>query len=248
MSYAKRAAIHYISSFGILLLTIAIIAGTMNGTALPDLIAGGTIQDNIAPVIVIDAGHGGEDCGAVGTNGILEKDLNLYIARLVATLLRAAGYQVIETRTNDALLYDPITVEKGQKKVTDLKNRLLISEAQERAILVSIHMNSFPASPEQSGTQIWYGGENEYSFEVARMLQKYIVDEFGLGRKRSIMKSKGDLYLLDRSTHPAVILECGFLSNVEECAKLSDEKYRNELSFAIFCAMIDIINAYGGTT
>lgn len=239
----SKLFLRYCASFFAFILSLLVVMGAIKDTILLEATTASVASS--LPVIVLDAGHGGEDCGAIGVNGVYEKDINFSITRGVAELLRGAGYYVLETRTDDALLYDPVTVEKGKKKNTDLYNRLQISERNTNALFVSIHMNSFPASPKQNGSQIWYSPNHPFSYEMAKLLRKYIVDDFALCNSRALMKSEGNLYLLDRASHPSVILECGFLSNPDECAKLSNEMYQNQLSFAIFCAMIEVIKLYG---
>lgn len=245
MKAISGLVLRYTASLVAFMLSLSVVIGAMRDSELLESVT--TLDESIepAPVIILDAGHGGEDCGAIGVNGVYEKDINLAITTTLACLLRNAGYHVIETRTADALLYDPLTVEKGQKKNTDLYNRLKICEENKNSLLISIHMNSFTASPRQNGAQIWYATNHPFSYEMAKTLRRYIVDEFSLCNSRALMQTNGKLYLLDRATRPAVILECGFLSNADECAKLSDEKYQNELSFAIFCAMIEVIKLYG---
>lgn len=193
------------------------------------------------PVIVIDAGHGGEDCGTVSADGTLEKDLNLAVSQRLASLFRAAGYPVVMTRTDDRLLYTEEQNIKGQRKQYDLKNRLLISEKYENGILISIHMNSFP-SPKYGGTQIWYA-DDDFSRKLAQGIQAEIVRTLQPDNHRHVMKSTQDLYLLSRSTHCALLIECGFLSNEAECSRLRNEEYQKRLSFAIFYAMIKELNA-----
>lgn len=235
----------YLSAFLALTLALLVVNRAMDGIGVPDIVLTDIEEVRCTPTVVLDAGHGGEDCGAIGVNGVYEKDLNLTVTRMLAALLRSAGYQVVETRTADALLYDPLTVGKGQKKTTDLYNRLHISESEESAIFVSIHMNSFTPSPRQSGVQIWYGPQEEAS-GMATLIKEYIDAHLEGNRSRKLMKSQGSNYLLDRSTHPAILIECGFLSNDDECRKLSEESYQKELSFVLFCAMIEVLNQYGG--
>ena len=174
-----------------------------------------------APIVVLDAGHGGEDCGAVGVNGVYEKDLNFSICTYLAAELRSGGCRVIETRTNDALLYDPETVIPGHKKVTDLASRLEIASSYPGALVVSIHMNSFP-SPSSRGLQVWYSPSFEEARELAEGIQTSVKTTLQSENHRKPKGSAGSSYLLDRAENPTVLVECGFLTNPEECGKLSD--------------------------
>lgn len=193
-----------------------------------------------SPIVVVDAGHGGEDCGAVGVSGVFEKDINFKIATYIAAELRSAGCEVIETRTKDALLYDPATVEKGHKKLTDLSSRLAIASATPGAIAVSIHMNSFP-SPASHGLQVWYSPGHEGSRILAENIQKSVSERLQPENSRKVKASNGSMYLLDRAENPTVLIECGFLTNPEECAKLESTAYQKELSFVIFGAIMTYI-------
>jgi len=214
--------------------SLGIVFALDRGTAAP------VAASQSLPVIVIDAGHGGEDCGTVSADGTLEKDLNLAVAEHLAALFRSAGYRVVMTRTEDRLLYTEEQNIKGQRKQYDLKNRLLISEEYENGILISIHMNSFP-SQKYSGTQIWYANDN-VSQRLAQTVQSEIARTLQPDNHRTIMRSTQDLYLLSRSTHPALLIECGFLSNEAECARLRTEEYQKRLSFVIFYAMMKELN------
>ena len=193
-----------------------------------------------APTVVLDAGHGGEDCGAVGVNGVYEKDLNFSICAFLAAQLRSAGYRVIETRTKDALLYDHDTVTPGHKKVTDLTSRLEIASSYPGALVISIHMNSFP-SPSSCGLQVWYSPAFAEAKELAEGIQTQVKNTLQPENHRKPKGSAGAIYLLDRAENPTVLVECGFLTNPEECAKLTEGEYQKELSFVLFCAIMDYI-------
>lgn len=210
------------------------------GEDLVTVSAGVHASETPFPTVVVDAGHGGEDCGAVGVSGVYEKELNYKIATYLAAELRSAGCDVIETRTKDALLYDPATVEKGHKKLTDLSSRLAIASATPGAIAVSIHMNSFP-SPTSHGLQVWYSPGHESAKTLAEMIQKSVTEHLQPGNNRKVKASTGSMYLLDRAENPTVLIECGFLTNPEECAKLESEAYQKELSFVIFGAIMEHI-------
>jgi N-acetylmuramoyl-L-alanine amidase len=192
-------------------------------------------------VIVLDAGHGGEDCGAVGINGVYEKDLNMKITEQLASYLRLAGYHVVLTRTDDRLLYDPETVVKGHKKTDDLANRMAIANSYENAVFVSIHMNSFP-SQSVHGLQVWYSNGRAESKRLADLIQTKTATYLQADNTRKPKESNGAMYLLDYAENPTVLVECGFLTNFAECENLSDEVYQKQLSFVLFCAMMEYID------
>lgn len=199
----------------------------------------GTTETKIKPTVVLDAGHGGEDCGAVGVSGVYEKDINLIIANCLFEHFLSEGYHVVMTRTEDHLLYDPNTVKTGHKKSTDLANRVKIANSFDNALFISIHMNSYP-SPAVEGLQVWYGREDGGE-ELATTIQGYVKEHLQEENHRKPKASGGNMYLLDMAECPSVLIECGFLTSVAECAKLCDENYQKELSFVLFCAIIEYI-------
>ena len=194
-------------------------------------------------VIIIDAGHGGEDPGAEGEGGILEKDLNLAIAKLLGEELSAKGYTVVYTRTEDKMLYSEEENIKGMRKLSDLKNRCKIAEGYPDALMISIHMNSYGAS-KYSGLQVYYSRENQNSYMLADSIQSSVKGNLQPENERKIKEGKG-LYLLEHSPVSSVIVECGFLTNSEELKKLSEKEYQKQLSFAISCGIINYIEKVG---
>ncbi|MBQ8207717.1 MAG: N-acetylmuramoyl-L-alanine amidase [Clostridia bacterium] len=192
------------------------------------------------PTVIIDAGHGGEDGGAIGTNGAVEKALNLEISFMLCDMLRASGMNVIMTRTEDILLYDRNADYMGHKKSLDLRARLEIAKSNPDSIFVSIHMNAFP-SEKYSGLQVWYSKNNSGSKVLADMLQSYVSNKLQPENGRKIKQANSSIYLLDRAVSTAVLVECGFLSNSAECEKLSDGNYRRQLAFTLFAAIKEYI-------
>ena len=190
------------------------------------------------PIVILDAGHGGEDPGAIGYGDVYEKDLNLAFCKLICEELTSRGYTVVMTREEDRLLYTEAENIKGIRKISDLKNRVKIFNSYESAIAVSIHMNTFSA-PQYHGTQIYYSNA-----EGARNLAAAIIDsvhsELQPDNKRPLKHSEG-IYLLENSKIPTVLIECGFLSNPDECKKLSEKEYQKRLSFSIVCGIIKYI-------
>ena len=172
-------------------------------------------------IIVLDAGHGGEDCGAVGKTGVYEKNLNLDITFQIGGLLKSNGYEVIYTRTNDSLLYTEEQNIKGIRKISDLKNRVKIAEQYPDAVFISIHMNSFGDS-KYSGLQVYYGTKDSKSYDLAKSVQSTVRDMLQETNNRKV--KRGDkIYLLENVSAVSVLIECGFLSNADECEKLSQK-------------------------
>ncbi len=196
--------------------------------------------NNAAPgklTVVLDAGHGGEDGGAVSASGLYEKDLNLAIAEKLKILLEANGMTVIMTRETDILLYDRNSDYHGHKKVQDLATRRRIAEEHEDAVFVSIHMNAYPLS-QYSGLQIWYSPNHPHSKLLAEEIQTTVREELQPENDRHIKSATSSIYLLHHLKSPAVLIECGFLSNEEEAALLADEKYQATLAQLIFVGIL----------
>ena len=216
--------------------------------------AGQESSDQAAPLccVVIDAGHGGEDGGTSSAAGLVEKEVNLSVAFALRDMMEAAGIPVVMTRTEDKLLYDRNVNFQGRKKVLDLAARRLIAEqtaATHRgdSLFISIHMNAFP-QPQYSGMQVWYGTGDPRSAEIAEAIQRASTTLMPENTRR-IKEAGSNIYLLDRIKSPAVLIECGFLSNPAEAARLAEESYRYALAAAIFGAVAPVVKggAGGGT-
>ncbi len=201
-----------------------------------------SVYSNTLPydkIIILDAGHGGEDPGAVAKNGVLEKDLNLQIALEIGKTLEEKGYIVVYTRTDDRLLYKEEENVKGIRKISDLKNRCKVAERYPDSIFVSIHMNSFGSS-NYSGLQVYYSGSNESSRILADSIQNKVINDLQKENKR-VTKPGKDMYILENINNTAVLVECGFMTNNEELKKLSEKEYQKQLSFSIVCGIIEYI-------
>ncbi len=189
--------------------------------------------------IILDAGHGGEDGGATD-NDIVEKDINLSITLMLADIFNANGYNVVLTRTTD----DFVNAEGDsvrERKVSDMKNRLAIFNSSPNNIVISIHQNKF-TQEKYSGTQIFYSSNNTESGLLAESIRSTVISLLQPDNNRSCKESNSDIYLLNNSTVPAVIVECGFISNVEEANKLKTEEYQKHLAFSIFTGFMEYYN------
>ena len=190
--------------------------------------------------VIIDAGHGGEDGGAE-VDGVLEKDINLSIADKLADTLRLCGVRVTEIRDEDISVYDDSAQSLREKKVSDLKHRVEIVNGSENNILVSIHQNKFDNSA-YSGAQVFYSSNNDKSRVLAESIRNSVVSLLQNDNTRELKPANSDIYLLDNATVPAVIVECGFLSNDEERAKLLDSGYQNEMAYSIAMGVLEYID------
>lgn len=179
--------------------------------------------------VVIDPGHGGEDGGAVSHSGLPESGYNLEISLRLNDMLNLLGCSTKRIRTTDVSVY-----QKGdtlsEKKASDLKERVRILRETENAVLLSIHQNHYP-DERYSGAQVFYA-KTEGSAELAKQLQSALVSVLNPGSRRQEKKSSG-IYLMEHVDCPAVLIECGFLSNAEEDRKLQDPEYQKKL-----CAVI----------
>ena len=194
--------------------------------------------------VVIDAGHGGEDGGTQSADGLLEKEVNLRIAALLNDMLRSNGIATVMTRTEDILLYDRNVDYHGHKKMLDLAARRKIAEETENAVFISIHMNSYPEA-KYHGLQVFYSPHDPQSQELAARIQQDAQAFLQPDNHRKIKSATSGIYLLDRLHCPAVLVECGFLSNPSEAARFATEECRQEIAFLLFCSIMSYISDFG---
>lgn len=187
--------------------------------------------------IIIDAGHGGDDPGKIGVNKAEEKDINLLIAKKVATLLKQNDINVIMTRTDNDGLYDRTA---SNKKVQDMKNRLHLIQEQKPAITISIHQNSYHQEGIH-GAQVFYYETSEQSKRAAELVQQELIQKVDPENKR-VAKSNTSYYLLKKTETPIIIVECGFLSNWEEAERLVTDAYQNRVAWAIHMGVLKYLN------
>lgn len=183
--------------------------------------------------IVIDAGHGGVDGGAVSCSGKNESSFNLQIALRLNDLMHLMGYDTVMIRSTDTSVYTSGQTI-AQKKVSDLKQRVTIVNRTQNAVLVSIHQNTFPES-QYSGAQVFYS-KSSGSEELAKLLQEELVACLNPGSSRKAKQGSG-IYLLDKTTAPGVLVECGFLSNPQEEQALRTPEYQKKICCVISAAV-----------
>ncbi len=192
--------------------------------------------------VIIDAGHGGEDGGTSSASGLIEKDVNLEIARTIAKSLEKEGVNVVLTRTDDRLLYDVNSDYRGRKKKLDLAARLEIMKQYENAIFVSIHMNAFTDSS-CSGLQVWYSKNDVDSLPLAKKIQNNVRLRLQPNNKRVVKEATSAINLLFNATCPAVLIECGFLSNTHEAAQFASAEYREEVAENISYSIMEFLKS-----
>ena len=191
-------------------------------------------------IIIVDAGHGGEDGGTQSATGILEKDINLDISMKLGTLLKLLGYTVVYTRTEDKLQYGDDAKVQRQKKVSDIHYRMKFMENYPEGLFISIHQNYFEQS-KYYGAQVFYSKNKAESKALAEKLQKSIKNIIQPDNTRQIKGSGTDVYLLYNAKSPAVMVECGFLSNPGEALLLKDEEYQKNMCLAIAAGLEEYI-------
>jgi len=191
--------------------------------------------------VIIDPGHGGIDGGAIGCNGIVEKDINLSISLYLRDIFMVNGFNVIMTREADVSLDNTNNKRIRKQKVSDMNNRLQIIKDNPNAIFISIHQNKFEQASSK-GAQIFYGKKNEESKIIASILQDNFKNFLQPDNKRQIKQAEKNLYLLYNSEIPSVLVECGFLSNPDEAKLLSQSEYQQQVAFTIFSSITQYYN------
>lgn len=189
------------------------------------------------PVVVLDPGHGGIDGGATA-NGVTEKDINLTIAKKVREFCTLFGFEVHMTRQEDISIHDQDKTTIRAQKNSDLNNRLKLMTQDPGAVVVSIHLNKYPQS-RVKGAQVFYAPKSQGSELLAQTVQDNLRNLLQPDNARQIKKADSSLFLLYNNTvNPAVLVECGFISNPDEAALLSSEDYQDQVAFAICWSLL----------
>lgn len=192
--------------------------------------------------IVLDAGHGGVDGGAVSREGIIEKDLNLSIVLYLRDYLQQAGAVVSLTREGDYDLAEPETKGYSRRKTEDLLERAGKVQASNPQLTVSVHMNSIP-SPRWSGAQTFYHSRNAEGKRLAADIQEEI--RVSLENTNRVPKTRDEVYLLKSLESPVVLVEVGFLSHPEEARLLADDAYQKKVAAAIYRGILRYVSGQG---
>ena len=198
-----------------------------------------TVQTNtVSPIgitVVLDAGHGGPDGGTVGTTtGVVESELNLKYAQKLTQYLQGFGINVVNTRTSSNGL---CTGTEDDYKLVDMRKRIEIINGSNAQLLVSIHMNKFTSSSE-NGAQVFFKQGDADGERLATGIKDMLAANFDNARKLVL---GGDFYILNNSSMPGVIVECGFLSNPTEEKLLQQEDYQNKMCYSIYSGIINYL-------
>ncbi len=199
------------------------------------------VKNPEAPIIVLDAGHGGIDGGCSSVNGVPEKGINLNILLTLRDMLEATGYEVDVTRDTDRSIHDDGIEGIANQKSSDMDNRLAIFNKYPNAICISIHQNQF-TDEKYSGAQMFYSPSDSRSGGIAQIMQNKFVEFIQPDNKREIKKCGKELFLCHFSKNPTVMIECGFLSNREEAAKLETPEYQKEVAFTIYSGLMEYLS------
>lgn len=192
-----------------------------------------------AITIVVDAGHGGEDGGATSVTGVQESKINLEIAQKLDDFLGFSGFSTVMVRESDTAIYDASAATISQKKVSDLKNRVKLVNQTPNPLLLSIHQNLFEDG-RYFGAQVFYA-KTDGSRELAETAQQALIDIVDPQNHRQ-PKPADTVYLMNNIQCPAILVECGFLSNRSEDQKLQDAAYQKKLTLAISYALSNWVN------
>lgn len=200
-----------------------------------------TIMTMATPVssktIIVDAGHGGEDGGAVSGNGVSEAEINLKIALKLQQLLEQSGSNVVLTRSDNNAIYDIDKKTLREKKNSDIRNRVKIGNNSSADIFVSIHLNKIPEN-QYYGWQTFFKDGNEDGKRLATCIQSNLNETIQKENKRVPLKIS-NVYIIKHVEIPTVIVECGFLSNPQEEKLLQQEEYQNRLAWGIYNGIMD---------
>ncbi|WOC31010.1 MULTISPECIES: N-acetylmuramoyl-L-alanine amidase [Caproicibacterium] len=200
----------------------------------------------VKPLVVLDAGHGGEDGGAVGHSPVPEKTINLAITKKIEKALTDAGCRIVMTRDQDEMLGDASLSTLRERKASDIYKRFAILQSNPGCVFVSIHQNHF-SNGIYSGAQVFYSTNNPKSKDLAEQIRQAVVASVQPENKRQNKAATSSIYLLKHAQDPAVLVECGFLSNDSEEKLLNDEKYQQKMADAIAKGILQYLKGTGRT-
>lgn len=225
---------HVLCAAMLLLLSITVLSLSLRRTAVPAFSYTEVTTDEI---IVLDAGHGGSDGGAVSADGTPEDDINLAIVLRLRDLFALMGRQTVLTRTGENSLADPDSATLRQEKVSDTKNRVALINSVSNGHLISIHQNTLPGHPSVHGAQVFYGKVADSDARAAAV-QQALNSVVNVGNEKTAKPIGSDIYIMAHADCPAILVECGFLSNSAETRLLLSPEYQTKLAAAICCGYL----------
>ena len=230
---SKKSIVKF-SIFCILLFAFALLPKPVNYNKQTLLVNSSTVSNY---TIILDAGHGLPDGGATNKYGVSEEEINLKIVLKLQKLLEQSGYVVILTRSDENGIYDSDEDSMKNKKISDLKKRVELANAEKADIFISIHLNKIPQE-KYYGWQTFYQKNNEDSKELAFDIQNNLNFSIQKYNKREILPLEGK-YIMDNVKIPTVTVECGFLSNEQESKELQEDEYQENLAWGIYTGIMD---------
>ena len=195
-------------------------------------------------VLIIDPGHGGADGGASAADGTLESDINLAVALRLRALAGLYGVETLMTRESEDIDYPEGADTLAEMKRADQRARLELINSTPGAVLISIHQNYYP-DPRPSGSQVFYA-PSEGSEALAGIAHGLIADKLCPDNRRVAAPAEERIYLMREAECPAILVECGFISNAEELAKLTSGEYQTKLAASLLSAYLQYESAPDG--
>ena len=220
----------------LVIIVCAVICSTLKFTSVTEVFKNNNFT------VLLDAGHGEPDGGTTGYSGTVEKDINLSIAQKTREILEGKGIRVLMTRETDSGLQDENALTIREMKVSDMNRRLEIMKNSNADLFISIHMNSFPQK-NVSGLRIFYSKAYEEIKPLAEEIQKEISRISG-AKSYAVKTADEKLFLMKNPPMPAILAECGFLSNPDEEKHLNDEEYQSKIAWAMARAVEKYYNTY----
>lgn len=184
---------------------------------------------NTQHIVVIDAGHGGYDPGAITAQGLYEKEINLQMAKRVGELLKPSGIQVILTREEDIDYVPEGTQGRQTRKQADLNYRINLAKQSNAETFISLHLNATQTG-RSSGAETFYQNQSEEGKKLAENIQEELIKVPGMNRR---IAKPGDFYIIKNTPMPAVIVELGYISNPKERVKLQQAWYQDQLARSV---------------
>ena len=223
----KHGEVRFLSCMYVLSLTLLALFAIHSLTESV-IVSGNSESDSL---IILDAGHGGTDGGSSAADGTLESDINLEVTLKTDAILGLMGEQTLLVRDKDTDLSSDDAKTIAQKKISDIRNRVDLVNSYPNAILISIHQNTFPEE-KYHGAQVFYS-KRANSKSLAELLQTNLRSYVDPSNQRNAKEISADVYLMNHIQVPGVLVECGFLTNPEEAAKLKTAEYQKQLAVTI---------------
>ena len=224
-----------LGAMALLLLTVSLLSFVTRPSAA--IQAFSYAEPHVEEIIILDAGHGGSDGGAVSADGTPESGINLAIALRLRDFFSLVGQQTMLTRTGEASLADAGSETLRKEKVSDTKNRVVLINSVTNGRLISIHQNTLPGHPGVHGAQVFYGKLPD-SDACAASVQQALNDTINIDNTKVSKPIGSDIYIMAHAQCPAILVECGFLSNSSETALLLTPEYQTKLAVAIGCGYL----------